>query len=112
VATASALVALIAGLSIGTVVYWHDRTENANARFEAAAFLAAQASYENARDERTRCIQRVEGREQIRGVFLGITIRLGASQETIDIIQQFLDENYEEISIDDCLPLPDPPEAP
>ena len=57
-----AILVIIFGTVYGVVVYAGDQAEDSR-------HSAEQAAYENARDERIRCEQRVESRDQIRGVF-------------------------------------------
>lgn len=105
----------IVGVTLMIVVGWSWRTDaerfRAAAERDSAAAIAAvtQARYENDRDERLRCEQRVESREQIRSVFLGVADRLGADAETIAIVSSFLDEEYPALVLSDC---PPPPTAP
>lgn len=105
------LIVLWAGGIIGAVIYFGDRNE-ASLRDAAAAQLAADlAQYQNARDERLRCEQRVESRGQLRDVFIGIASRLGADEETIDLVSTFLDDQYPSLSLSDCPPEPTIPQG-
>lgn len=116
----TALTVLWAGGIYGVYVYVGDQADGSRRQSE-------QASYENARDERTRCEQRVEGREASRvraftnieyvaGVVAlidgYITIPDELHRELLDLEAEErarVDEQLPALSIDDCPPIPTPP---
>lgn len=82
------LSALWAGGIYGAVVYAHDQAENLRVVEEG------------------RCVQRVESREQIRGVFLDVydlIDELNPGSEFAAEARLRLDETYPLLSLDDCL---------
>lgn len=98
----------------GAYVYAQDQREQQDRATAAAVFAAERASYENARDERTRCEQRVDSREQLRGVFLDVfdlIERQTPGSEFVARATVLLDERYPPLSLDDCPPDPTPPEG-
>lgn len=99
---------------LGLVVYSNGQADSrrASAAAAAAQFDADRASYENARDERFRCEQRVQGRDDLRGVLIGLTSRLATRAEAVDAVTAYLDEAYPALSLDDCPPTPTPPTRP
>lgn len=49
-----------------------------------------------------QCVQRVESRAQVRGVLLGLAVRLGADDDTVLIVSSYLDEEYPALDPTDC----------
>lgn len=87
---------------IGVRVYADDQADSARR-------LVEQAAFSNARDERIRCEQRVESREQIRGAFLGVydlLDELVVGNEFTVAARQELDQDYPPLNLDDCPPEP------
>lgn len=93
---------------LGLVVYAndrHDREETARAISVDVArseYLAELASFENSRDEYNRCIQRVEGRADLRAVLVGLADRLSQSDAVTAAVANFLNEEYPALDPDDC----------
>lgn len=56
--------------------------------------------------ERFRCLQRADSREQLRGVLIGLALRLGAEDETLMVITDFIDTEYPAIDPLECPTLP------
>lgn len=49
-----------------------------------------------------QCVLRTESRDQLRNVFIGVTTALGARDETIDLISEYLDEEYPALDAARC----------
>jgi hypothetical protein len=102
------LVTSAALVVLAVAVLWVARNQ-----FDQASHEASQASYENARDERLRCEQRVDSRDQLRGVFLSIFDLINEQAEGtssfVTLATERLDADYPPLRLDDCPPIPTPP---
>lgn len=113
---------------IGTFVYFQDQRQASRHESAVARYEAAKASYENDRDERLRCEQRVDGRDATRAngfVFIGLVQNIldtfsdlsgrpinDAIQQQIDDAYRTLNETSPPLSLADCPPVPTPPDPP
>lgn len=100
----------------GAARYVSDQRRDAAADLATAVYIGEVARYENARDELTRCEQRVESRTQLRDVFLSIfaLIEEQAGTETDFTVRAttLLDDDYPPIDPATCPPIPEPPISP
>jgi hypothetical protein len=116
VAPAYVLIGLIAFFYGHSVIGYARDQRDAAAKDNAAAVYAAEsASYENARDEQIRCEQRVDSRDQLRGVFLSIFDLIEERSPRSDFVVDAtarLDIDYPPLSVDDCPVIPTPPIRP
>jgi hypothetical protein len=111
-----ALMALTLAVLYGSRLYVHDQREE-NTRLTAEAQYAADvASFENARDENLRCVQRAESRAQIRAVFLSVFDLIDAQAGTSTTFgaeaRSLLNEDYPPLDPDDCPAIPPAPLPP
>lgn len=104
-------------IALGLVVYHNDRNQREE---EARAigvdvarsdYLAKLATYENARDERNRCEQRVDGRTDFRRFATGIYDYIDPSRESerVNDLREILDRDFPMLLLEDCPPVPVPP---
>lgn len=101
-----AILVIIFGAVYGVVVYAGDQAEDSRRSAE-------QAAYENSRDERIRCEQRVESRDQVRGAFTQVydlIDELTPDNEFTEVARHKLDTTYPPLSLDECPPIPVPPQ--
>lgn len=95
-------------VALGLVVYNNVRETNQETARAIAVdvarseYLAELASFENSRDEYNRCIQRVEGRADLRSVLVGLADRLSSSDDVTEQVAAFLNEEYPELNPADC----------
>lgn len=98
----TSILILVFGGIYGAVIYVDDQAD-------AAQQSADQASYENARDESTRCEQRVESRAQIRGAFLDVYTLIddiSPDNSFTMAARTRLEETYPPLSLSECPPTP------
>jgi hypothetical protein len=108
------LTVLWVGGIYGAVVYSNNQRDASEASAAAAQYAGEFASFENARDERSRCIQRVDARADLRGVFLGIFELIDTRSES-DFTEQgraLLDSEYPTLDVANCPAQPTPPTPP
>ena len=111
------LIGIIAfGLAYSATSYANDQREESERLAAEAQYAADTASFENARDELARCLQRVEARDQLRGVFLSIFELIDErSPEGSTFTAEaagLLDRDYPPLSEADCPPDPVAPTPP
>lgn len=110
------LIALIAfGLFRASVNYSTDQREESERLAAEAQYAGELASWENARDERSRCEQRVESRDQLRDVFLAtydLISELNPDSEFAVLAAALLDDQYPSLDAADCPLLPPRPIPP
>lgn len=95
-ATNAAIIALMASMVYGARYYVeHERRIQRDQQEVRIAEL-----------ERFRCLQRADSREQLRGVLVGLALRLGAEDETLVVITDFIDGEYPAIDPLECPTLP------
>lgn len=98
----------VALVVLGLVVYNNVRETNAETARAIAVdvarseYLAELASFENSRDEYNRCIQRVEGRDDLRSVLIGLVDRLSSNDDVTEAVAGFLNEEYPALDPEDC----------
>lgn len=124
---AGLLLVIVFGGIGGCAQYVSDQREQSRRDTELALYNASVAQFENARDERTRCEQRVTGRLDVRNAFIGQTDlikdlfaigrQLGgevpaAFTDRINETYADIDETYPILTLDDCPPVPVPPTPP
>lgn len=106
------VIGLVIGAGFGSVLYWRDQRAAQARRDSAIEYTALQAIYINERDDRVQCEQRVESRDQLRSVFIGIVEEIGADEEILGRVTAFLDEFYPPLDLGDCPRSPSPPAPP
>jgi uncharacterized membrane protein len=109
------LTVLWVGGIYGAATYSNNQRDASEASAAAAKYAGEYASFENARDERSRCLQRVEARSDLRGVFLGIFELIDTRSAGSDFTQQgraLLDSEYPTLDEANCPVQPTPPVPP
>jgi hypothetical protein len=121
VGVTAALALTWAGGVYGAVVYVNNQRTDAvaDARLAArdaalALYQAELAQFQGQIDSRVQCLLRVEGRNDLRGVLIGIydVLEDRGSTELVALLRHDLDTNYAPIDPARCGPEPRPPNPP
>jgi hypothetical protein len=102
---------LTVGGVYGAKTYADDQRAESAVDAERSQYDAARASYENARDELTRCEQRVEGRNDLRNAFTDVYdyLERRGQSKTIGELRRRLDLLFPLLGVESC---PDPTTPP
>ncbi len=115
-----AMTVLFIGGIYGAKVYSDDKSRDAAAYqtlaardIEIARYEVDRAAYDAALYDHTDCEHRVERSQSLRRVLLGLSDRLGADAMELARIAGYIDEEFEELTVeDDCPPVPAAPTPP